>query len=143
MTVLNFLSVWQRKESRGQTIYEEYIPQVNFAGVNTNLVAVSSRCISLFFLCVRQVERYMLTLENEKLMFMVALNDGNYLQQIITLVLTFYKTSKNSRTIVCEKVRQQNKRKNRQAARPKKTIPGSEYRILLYFTLRICVNPVH
>ena len=49
MTV--FLSVWQRKESRGQTGYEEYIPQVNFAGVNTNLVALSSRCIRFFF-CV-------------------------------------------------------------------------------------------
>ena len=50
MTV--FLSAWQRKESRGQTIYEEYIPQVNFTGVNTNLVAVSPRCISFFFSCV-------------------------------------------------------------------------------------------
>ena len=32
------------------------IPQVNFAGVNTNLVAVCSRCISFVSLCTRQVE---------------------------------------------------------------------------------------
>ena len=100
MTV--FLTVWQRKESRGQTFYQEYIPRVNFAGVNTNLVAVRSRCISFFFLCVRQVERYTLTLDNEAFMFMVALNDGNYLQQTITLVLIFCKMSKKTRTISYE-----------------------------------------
>ena len=91
-------------------------------------------------------ERYTLTLDNEKLMFMVALNalnDGNYLQQTITLVLIFCKTSKNPRTIVCEKKDNKEKEVNRQAARPKKTIPGREYRILLYFTLRICPNSVH
>ena len=43
---------------------------------------------------------------------MVALNDGNYLQQTIALVLIICKTSKNLRTIVCEKKkRKQNKKK--------------------------------
>jgi len=47
------------------------IPQVNFAGVKTNLVPVYARCISFFSLCVKQVERYTFTLEHKKLMFMV------------------------------------------------------------------------
>ena len=98
---------------------------------------------TLHYACVRHVERYTLTLDNEKLMFMVVSNDGNYLQQTTTLVLIFCKTSKNPRTIVCEKKDYKTKEKNRQAARPKKTIPGREYRIPLYFTLRICANSVH
>ena len=55
MTV--FLTVWQQKESCGKTIYEEYNTTSKLCSVNTNLVAVCSRCISVF-LCVRQVKRY-------------------------------------------------------------------------------------
>ena len=71
------------------------VPQVNFAGVNTNLVAVCSRCISIFSLCVRQVEVHVHTTCDEKLTFMVVFNDGNYLQRPIILVLNFCLTSKN------------------------------------------------
>ena len=52
-------------------------------------------------------------------MFMVALNDGNYLQQTITLVLIFYKTSNNPRTIVCERKRQPNKTKKQTGSQAK------------------------
>ena len=110
------------------------IPQVNFAGVITNLVAVSSRCISFFFLCVRQVERYTLTLDNEKLMFMVALNDGSYLHQTITLVLIFCKTSKNPRTIVCEEKRQPNKTKKKDRQ------PGQRKRYLAWNIESCCIS---
>ena len=53
-------------------------------------------------------------------MFMVALNDGNCLQQTITLVLIFCETSKNPRTIVCEKKkRKQNKTKKQTGSQAK------------------------
>ena len=81
-------------------------------------------------------------------MFMVVLNDGNYLQQAITIVLIFVRRPCTlvPSFVKKKKKRQQNqtkKKKNRQAARPKVTIPGREYRILLNFTLRICANSVH
>ena len=44
------------------------IPQVNFVGVNTNLVAVCSRCISLVSLCTRQVEVHFHARSDNKVM---------------------------------------------------------------------------
>ena len=56
---------------------------------------------------MRQVERYKFTLDYKKLMFIygrvVYINDGNYLQRTITLVLNFCLTSKNPRTIIRQK----------------------------------------
>ena len=79
-------------------------------------------------------------------MFMVVLNDGNYLQQAITIVLIFVRRPCTPVPSFVKKKNNDNKtkqKKNRQAARPKVTIPGREYRILLNFTLRICANSVH
>ena len=52
-------------------------------------------------------------------MFMVVLNDGNYLQQTITFVLTFYKMSRNPRTIVCEKKTTKQKKKKQTGSQAK------------------------
>ena len=81
-----------------------------------------------FFLCVRQVERYTLTLDNEKLMFMVALNDGNYLQQTITLVLMFCRTSKNPvPSFVKKKATTKQKRKtDRQPGQRRRYLAGNK-----------------
>ena len=56
------------------------IPQVNFVGVNTNLVAVCSRYISFVSLCTRRVEVHVHARSDNKAM------------------LTFVWTSKNPRS---------------------------------------------
>ena len=97
------------------------IPQVNFAGVNTNLVPVHSRCIS-FFLCVRHVERYKFTLDYKKLMFMVAwFNDGNYLQRTITLVLNFVCRQRTHVPSLVKKKKKKRKESKEQKEKKKKT----------------------
>ena len=71
--------------------------------------------------------------------------DYLYLQQTITLVLFLYFVRRQRTPVSSFEKKKDNKtkeKKNRQAARPKKTIPGRENRIALYFTLRICANLV-
>ena len=94
-----------------------------------------------FFLCVRQVERYTLTLDNEKLMFMVALNDGNYLQQTITLVLIFCRCQRTPVPSFVKKTKQKKTKQNK-TKQKKKTDrqPGQRRRYLAGNIESCCIS---
>ena len=100
------------------------IPQVNFEGVNTNLVAVCSRCIS--FLCVQDKLRFTFMLD--PIRRLLTLSDVRELTQ-----QPFLKKKKRKK-----KKKKTIKQRNKRLARP---IYRKEPRVL-FLILRICAYSV-